>query len=77
MTDYYCGRCGAKLLLKQGFYSVYYRCEKCTNRMTVHDAEILDGLPVGRFETARLIGEVLPEKNGRKKIVVRRKRTCR
>ncbi len=74
MTDYYCGRCGRRVVLKQGFYSIYYRCEQCTNRFTVHDAEALDQLPEGRFETARLIGEVLPEKSGRKIIVVRRKK---
>lgn len=75
MTEYYCGRCGSKIILKQGFYSIYYRCEHCNNRMTIHDAEVLDGLPEGRFETARLIGEVLPVKENTKKIVVRRKKS--
>lgn len=75
MTDYYCGQCGGKIVLNQGFYTIYYRCENCTNRLTVHDAEVLDSLPEGRFETDRLIGEVLLADFEVKKIVVRRKKS--
>ena len=74
MTELYCGRCGQKIDLVQGFYSLYYRCSNCTNRLTVHDFEIMDQMPQGDFETDRLIGRVLPVENGVKKIVVRRKR---
>lgn len=77
MTHLYCGFCGGQMHLIQGLYSVYYRCEKCTNRLSVQDLCELEELSEGQFDTECALGSVKRTESGETIIIARRKKRCR
>lgn len=77
MTHLYCGACGGQMHLVPGLYSVYYRCGRCTNRLSVQAVRELEGLQEGRFDTGHASGSITRTGTGEKIIIARRKNRCR
>ncbi len=73
MIEFFCAQCGMPLILKHGFYSLYYQCSSCSNRITTHDAQLLSQInKSGAFRTNRLVGSVLFSDDDTTKIYVRK-----
>ena len=44
MSVFFCMDCKKTMELKNGFYSLYYKCPQCSNRFTIRDAEVMDAM---------------------------------
>ena len=74
MSVFLCMDCKKTMELKNGFYSLYYKCPQCSNRFTIRDAEVMDAMQEqGIFQLGRVSGIVIYD-NNKKLIYARRKR---
>lgn len=74
MSVFFCMDCKKAMELKNGFYSLYYRCPRCSNRFTIRDAEMMDTIQAqGVFKLGRVSGFIIYD-NNTKLIYARRKR---
>lgn len=60
--------------LRNGYYSLYYKCPQCSNRFTLHDAEMMDAInEAGMFHLPRIDGFIANDKNNKIIYTKRRK----
>lgn len=74
MSLFFCLDCKKQMELRNGFYSIYYKCPNCHNRFTIHDANTLNEIEKqGVFQTSRMSGFVIYD-NKTKLIYARRRK---
>lgn len=70
MIQLYCGRCGARLSMCEGAYSLMYKCKSCGTHLSLRDVNrIIKAEPEGDFRIGKLIGRAIKSGDVKKIII--------